>query len=1595
MSTFPTADLTPAASQSIHSPFLEQAVPDWLTDATAQRRAQLKNASAALPRGYRQASPQQRRTLNDSFTASFVAQSRLDRHLSSLQDIDTFAEPLLTEALKEEYGIEMDVKTIYLRLNKAVKAGVFSIEVGVFEVLKLPLLQAALHNFEASECEPDAFHRSSGFLVELWKPGELLPLTTPMTVTRFMALCRSLDIGAKYQVYLKRFFHPAEAQVQSALREHFIDAARADLRAAAEQALLCKDIEPADYSMILSVINGNRDPRLGRQKVWFHELSLMKHRMTGCVCFSISEDDRYTDQLILYIPHDPRHPLKRYTHAQVWDMFKKRFTERDSGSTGQATPTAYQQFFSRFVAYADRGDYFSRFTRDAPDTSMAGRVFLEGLTTFNPFVGFTFIHEWPPFVQRQVPEDDPYLAPYVIPREGDDPTSENVDLWNYLFDRHRARIIADASSHAVPTADVDAKVRREKLAALLNIGMLVLTTAAGFVPVLGEIMMSVMVGQLLEESIEGVIEWSEGDRKAAMAHLIDVAENLAQFGALAGAGKALARIRAAKAVPVIEQLQPVTSASGETRLWHPDLTAYESPDARLPQGGPNALGQFVTPEKTWIRIQGRAFEKTWDKSLKRWRIQHPADPQAYQPVLSHNGLGAWRHTLERPLSWDRLKLLRRIGHSTHVLSDEQLLAIADIGGVSDNTLRKMHLDNLPPPPELADALQLFEAPRGTAAPDVRITRLQRACPGLGDHAAREVLAHGDADSLAVLQTSKPVPRGLLEEARWHVRQGRASRAYAGLYQEHPLIDSGRLALRLLEKLPGWPGDVRLELRDLHIHGTLLEAIGSESATSRVVLVRQGPLYQAFGGDGQASAGRLDTFFPSLVRTLPQEARQALRLSGVENSARLQRTIVDYATAHPEQVRSSVVASGQGVRAYKPPARLEDRRVGYFASGEGAVGRSGVNTALVVRLLDLYPNLDFRQANGVILKAMREGQSDAQIMQGLYDRAREWERLESTLDHWAAAGPRLEERVRAVRQLKHCWRNAPLAADNPGYSHLEWVCDDPLPPVLARFPHVKTLRLQSRRSEVAQVRGFLRAFPEVRHLDLSECALTTNPIPSDTRAKLIDLDLSGNPLYRLDVSSMPDLEVLNLSGTLLQQWPRGAENLQALRWLDLRNTRITSLAPQVLTRDELLINMNLTGAPLTPQAQGHLHAAQYRVESALGLPEGALARFAREPIPEPYRMPLETGSRVASRLLPLPPAPLADESLASFVSRLQRVIPDLSEQDAVEVVEYLRSGASDAQVNARINDWSQRFEALTRHLNGWIFVRRSAEQRFRHPRISSEGRAEAARKIMECWRLGLPGEAAGTDYVLDLEGTLGVGALPGLPETFSHVAGLNLRGLELSEQGVKDFLASFKQVETLDLAANALETLPEAVGDMVRLEQLDLSANRLHDANAVAQRLGTLEHLKRLSLNYNRFRAFNAEALEGLELLELNHNRLQEFNGTIAPWLERLHLNGNNLKEWPAGVLQAERLHTLKLTGNPIRDIPAQAFDGLHDELLAGTRLSGHYRSLSTDCLQRVRAWLDRTGGDSALGISRERLEQWLADREWEEPDGSSSSEEDD
>lgn len=1515
-----------AGKRSFHGPLLEQMTPEWLINATPARRAALKNAGTQLPEWFLRASVKQQQMLQECFNASFNSQARLDKTMSTLQDIDTFAAAILNKALKERFGVELDVNKTLLCLRRPLAIGDLEIEISTFEVMKLTLLQAALHNFEESECEEGAFHRESRFVVEASTPGTFQPLAVAMSVRPFLKLCRTLDIGAQYQKYLKGFFQPADERVETTLREQFIASQKDAMRAAAELALLKKDIEPKDYDTILSVINGEIHPWQGNKKVWFRDLSLMKRRMTGCVVFSISEQYRYTDEFIVYVPHDPEHPLKRYTTAQLREEFKRQFTVRDTLAADVAAPTAHQRFFSQFMAYADRPYYFSQFTRQAADSPSdpLHSVWVKVAQFIPPFSNVARIKELPPERQgKREPVEDPYLNPFGINREGVAGIwSANTDLWSYLYEQNRAKAYADARSHAVPTADVDAKARAQKLNHLLEVGMLGLNLVSMFVPVLGEVMMTVMAGQLLYESFEGAIEWSEGDRTAAKAHLIDVAENLALMGVMAGVGKGVGKLTAIKPEPVVERLEQIERSDGQVRLWKPDLNAYEQPDVLLDKDAvPDAMGLHRVNGRTWIRQAGKVYETTYDDSLKKWRIKHPSDERAWQPILEHNGHGAWRHTFERPLEWDRLTLLRRMGHVTEAFNDELLLKIADISGIKDNTLRKMHRDHLPPPPELLDAMQLFVADLGNAEiaghtdSGRYIGMLQRVCPGLSESAAKRVLLEANTEELARLQTTRRVPLRMLEEARWYACQGRLTTAFSGLYRDNMAgADSKWLAFRALEKLPGWTDTMRLEIRDGHINGPLLDGIGRETAAIRKYVVKQGPVYQAFDERGEAlnSVPRSgDSFFTSVMHALPDESRQALGLGHVSQSAGLKKAVIDSAIEHRAEL-AQWLEKREGInRSYKPPVRVTERTVGYYASGRG----QGMSPSLISRVQDIYPGLTDQQANGFLLKQYRAGKTDGQIYGLLQARLREWQALEATIDQWVgeSLNPALESmlggKVAVARNLKQSWRNAPLAEDNPRFGSLELVCDDPLPSLsadfshvsdltvrgrcindtnadslLAGFPKLESLRINATGDEFSKVPDVLKRLPGLKRLSLRSSV----PYAADFSSRLgaltaleeLNVFVLGHEQAIFDVSQLRNLRQLQLGGFGVLNWPLGVLELPRLERLDLRGTLVRKLPDAVF--------------------EGH-----ERLWSGLSL-EWSL--FAREDFKPVYEYLNHHPEIIVNR----------EEMVADYCKGELTRFGETMGAPTMAVFDGFFEQHQGAQARFEAVDaLSEQYGVIDRHLNQWVGRAMQAQLDIEE----TIKRSMASVSIRKCWRNGAFKRYGSTAEASVLElPNLQLRELPELPAgSFSQLRTLYLTGTQASASEIRNFVLGFTELEVLDLSGNGLDEIPIAPGDLANLTRLDLSGNQIVIDPTAQKALESLQALEYLDLSKNPLNTLDVSRMARLKALSLRVTELIEWptGAQDLPQLMWLDLRGTRLSSLPEAVLEGDMLLKTDLAGTPL------------------------------------------------------------------------------
>lgn len=897
-----TAAPSPTAEQpSVHAEFIAKAIPAWLVNASPARREAVKKAPVVLPDWYLAASQAQRLVLNARFEASIKSQSLLDKTMLNMQDINAFAEPLLVSALKDRFAVELDVNKTFVQLKKPLELGVFKYEAGTFEVLTLPLLQAAVHNFEEDECGAGHFHSSSGFVSEL-TPGVLGKVTTSLTVAQFLTLCRELDIGAKYQAYLKDFLQSPNPVAVAFLRQLFVTSQKDAMRAAAEMALLKKDIEPKDYTMILSVIGGEMNPQVDGKPVWFRDLGLMKKKMTGCVLFLIGEKYKYSDEMILYVPHDPEHPLKRYKDREMDAELKRQFTARDAAQSRDDGLTEYQRFFSQFVAYADRPYYFSQFTQKAKDAladplAALRSPWLKGFDAINPFSVLYAPRELPPEqVPRQEPIEDPYTRTSSFAERG--LWGPNVDLWVDLFDKSRDKIMADARHYAVPTAEVDANVRAQKMAVLLEVGMLLLNGVSMFVPVLGEVMMGVMAAQLMSETFEGVIEWSEGDHRAALAHLADVAENLALIAAMHGASKGVGKLTAVKPEPFVEGLQPVTSATGKPRLWKPDLGPYRAP-LKLPAGStPNELGLHRYKGQDILPLGDDHFVVKRDQGVGQFRIRHPNRTDAYAPRLEHNGAGAWTHEAEEPLSWDGPILMRRLGYRAQAFTDAQLEQIRVTSGVEPDQLRQLHVEQGRPAAQLSDTLTRFRIDR-----DIEVFREQIASENPQVYAKADLAMQFRVMRSQELLPASPAIKVLDSQSQliWEdpiaQREGARRLTFVVGDQEAAngtvltsLLDMLKAQRVDIKNVPG-TSDLTLDQRAVELRKEIARAVQNKKRS----LFES--LYRAQQASASSSVARIKVFFPQLptvvVEQIVEEATEE-DLQALGNSGPLPRRIYEQA-----------------------------------------------------------------------------------------------------------------------------------------------------------------------------------------------------------------------------------------------------------------------------------------------------------------------------------------------------------------------------------------------------------------------------------------------------------------------------------------------------------------------------------------------------------------------------------------------------------------------------------------------------------------------------------------------------------------------------
>jgi hypothetical protein len=1174
-------DQVSLADKSIHFEHVKNALPSWLAQATPRRIDELKTARLNTLAWQKEVQDAQHQLLKKLTEHHWTAQNAVDRMLSGLQDVQSFAEPLLRKALVERYGIDVDVKETWLLLYAPAKTSWWAHDFkrGV-KSLKKSLLDAALHNFSSNE----TYAADSEFISRPDARGHFRvePLRQKISVAQFMTLCRELNIGAQYQKHLNDFLLPADGLARAVLQLKVICSQKSALTVAAQMALAKKDISTQAYDVILGMLHDREHLQWNGKTVGYHTLAMMDAVLTGIVV--IAADPQASDKpqpVIVYVPNDPEHPLKEYPSSLE---FMAELT-RQLRDTSIKASESYQQFFSQFVAHQQRGHFF------------AGLNDRLSTIKWQPAPPGSGLPSW-----RETPVDNPHLQFRLAKIAEDRETRFTGNLWEYLYQQKLNKTLNDAREIAISTEYADRMARwawwdnlEKMLSDILNTALLV---AMPLVPGLGELMMAYIAYQLTSEVVEGVVDLAEGHLVEAAEQAISVLESVAQLAAFA-AGATIAKVVQAKLSPFFESLKPVQVAGGQTRLWNPDLTPYQRLETALPNGAkPDASGIYQHQGQRIVRLDDQHFLLDNDPVTGQHRIKHPQRPDTYAPKLTHNGHGAWISETDNPRQWEGPTLMRRLGHTTDAFDDVQLEQVRKISGTEEAELRRVHVDNAPPPPLLIDTLQRLGATAAQAPveADPQTALLFAECPELPSNIVEKIMAGATRSERQQIAEQKHLPLRLKTQARELQFEVQSVRAAQGLYNDALAnIDTERLVLGTVRTHTNTFGDLRIEIRQGAFDGELRCSAGSEDSRVLRILVRdEAGKYTVRDASGQR-LHEADELLESLLNTLGTEQRRALGYKPGDAEMFKQWLIEKSA---PPSERRLVLA--------RPPVRpIAEHETMLLVRG-GGLSKDGLT--LHERIKDLHRHFSENEVNAFAEALIEKGEALKVIEQ----HEKDLEDLNNMINFWTAefAGydadtplPLPEGRRHIAERLIDCFqrKNRLLGSrTNPDNYSLDLSTEGP-PIDLERWwpkrPEMKqfldkitVLKLDNTRFS-AESSGLLRDFPHLRELSAKDCELMRLPESIGSNLMLERLRLSNNnivldapaverlkSLTRLeilrfdenpsagpvDISRMPRLKVAGLKNTGITTWPVGTFDKVRSRGflLDLRSNPINQI-PEVV------------------------------------------------------------------------------------------------------------------------------------------------------------------------------------------------------------------------------------------------------------------------------------------------------------------------------------------------------------------------------------------------------------------------------------------------
>lgn len=1145
-------------SRPFHHAQILRTLPQWsrhlpasaIRDVIAQARAPYLDVSGKPYDWYAEASVLEREALHRALDRRAASLDALRRQLQPLKGITEFCAPLLQARL----GLPLSVLDAQYRYQPTEIELPGPWPTGPHPVTELQPVVAKGEPRLRSLLEA-ALHNFEGphdttRLSQLQRGADDFSPIPHLTVAAFIEHCCELDLGQRYQAHVSEVYDGPSA---GAIRAAAVAARQDEFRVQVRIATL-KGAVTSLWSAALQGLCKNA-PLPRSLRCWQVALfGVPIHEL-----LLIRDQDPANDPtVVLYWPHSPD-PIRAFESLQAAFIHMR-------------TVLAEPEPRRRLLALAPHASQPELATRLA-------RALFED------------------------PQEKPLTRRHTVHLDASEHPLEHP-LWSELEDEHVRRLKADARSIAVPTADVDREVRFKRLAYWLDVGFTLLNVAAMCVPVLNPLMLTIAAAQITGNVFEGISAWEDGDNAEAMAQLESVLLNVAVSGAIAGGAVAL------QASGFVDALHSVVK-DGAERLWRPSLRGYAS-EAELPLlPAPDAAGQYRVDGRFYVRIDGALYEQ-FEDDAGTWRLRHPSDPDAYAPALAHNGEGAWRLALERPLEWDLDTLLTRLGQDSPYLSADDVRSAWMTTGIAPEALQTLHTEGEPLPPLFKEALAQLKA-------DGRVTQIVEHIR------AGTPLKASDNFALPSLVHLDGWPENHLIEVFDGAQRSGPSTLYGRLPAQaddvivqisHSELEEGRLVEIVLAQM----ADPTVLGQASDASGSQVEAVQTRLAEHllehRTALLQR--LYQLSTPTLSAAGSRLAAQFPGLpvvaVEAIVGKASELERQAMLNPEGRIPLRVLEEARVLQAQTRlnrallglyrpslanhdSGLLRTGWQAREtdlqgaalwqraiddralsaeligqqpikprYRSPMAFAHGRLGYPLSGRGVPRRLNI---IALRMLDsLYPGMSEDELVALRTELEATGNLSA-ALQALQD---ELATLEGDLRNWARSGANTvqrDERLRWAERLTAAWRRL---GNTPNTTlALERLLIGELPSISARFPHIRRLRLDTLGLQRMD-RAFLERFPNLERLEIMQHS-----------------NMETESLFEA-LQAVPNLEVLDLTGNNLTQLGPSAESalvaMRRLRSLSLRRNRLTMDEATLSLLSRLPLDMlNLSSNQITlTQAQ---------------------------------------------------------------------------------------------------------------------------------------------------------------------------------------------------------------------------------------------------------------------------------------------------------------------------------------------------------------------------------------------------------------------------